>query len=85
MSAIILDFSRVPFVDISAARAVETIISDARDAKKTVYETGMTDSVRETLGNLNSIHGLPVDTSFEHRIDALRAAVNRILKQRGQT
>ncbi|MDH3978833.1 MAG: SulP family inorganic anion transporter, partial [Gammaproteobacteria bacterium] len=28
-SAIILDFSRVPFVDVSAARAVETIIRDA--------------------------------------------------------
>ena len=80
-SAIILDFSRVPFVDVSAARAVETIVCDAREAGKTVYETGMNAEVRKTLDGLNAIHCLPVDTSFEHRIDALKAAVAKIQKQ----
>ena len=73
--AIILDFSRVPFVDVSAARAVETIIRDAHDAGKLVYETGMNDVVRKTLTGLNSIHHLSVDVSYPNRIDALRAAV----------
>jgi sulfate permease, SulP family len=77
-SAIILDFSRVPFVDVSAARAVETIICDAREAGRVVYETGMNDDVRKTLSGLDATHCLPVDTSFEARIDALRAAVVQI-------
>ncbi|GMR17028.1 MAG: SulP family inorganic anion transporter [Gammaproteobacteria bacterium] len=82
-AAIILDFSRVPFVDVSAARAVETIICDAHDAGKTVYETGMSESVRDTLTSLDATRDLPVDTRFDNRIDALRAAVNRILDERG--
>jgi len=82
-SAIILDFSRVPFVDVSAARAVETIICDAREAGKTVYETGMNDAVRDTLVGLNATHCLPVNTSYENRLDALRAAVDQVLEKRG--
>ena len=74
-SALILDFSRVPFVDVSAARAVETIICDARQAGKVVYETGMDGSVRDTLAALNATHCLPVDTSYNTRLEALRAAV----------
>jgi SulP family sulfate permease len=45
-SAIVLDFSRLPFVDVSAARAVETIACDARESGKIVYVTGMNDEVR---------------------------------------
>lgn len=84
-SAIILDFSRVPFVDVSSALAVETIICDARQAGKIVYETGMSKEVRETLEGLNATHCLPVDTSYQTRIDALRAAVDRILEKRGES
>lgn len=83
-SAIILDFSRVPFVDVSAARAVETIVCDAKRAGRTVYETGMNEAVRSTLNGLNATHCLPVDTRYERRIDALRAAVSRILEARGE-
>lgn len=83
-SALILDFSRVPFVDVSAARAVETIICDARQAGKLVYETGMNDSVRETLAALNATHCLPVDTSYETRVEALRAAAEYVAEQRRQ-
>jgi SulP family sulfate permease len=81
--AIVLDFARVPFVDVSAARAVETIICDAKAAGKTVYETGMNDTVRSTLSGLDAIHCLPVDTRYENRIDAVRAAVDEVLKGGG--
>jgi SulP family sulfate permease len=83
-SAMVLDFSQVPFVDVSAARAVETIICDAREAGKVVYETGMNDTVRSTLESLNATHCLPVDTRYEKRIDALRAAVDYVLGKRGE-
>lgn len=82
-TAIILDFSRVPFVDVSAARAVETIIRDAHDVGKIVYETGMNDPVRKTLTALNSIRNLPVDVTYETRVEALRAAVDLIVSRRG--
>lgn len=74
VSAIILDFSRVPFIDVSAARAVETIACDAKQAGKTVYVTGMGDKVSEMLAGLGADHCFPEGTRYDHRIDALRAA-----------
>ena len=82
-TAIILDFSRVPFVDVSAARAVETIIRDAHDVGKLVYETGMNEKVRQTLVSQNSLKQLPVDIRYATRVEALRAAVDLILSKRG--
>ncbi|MGR8920405.1 MAG: SulP family inorganic anion transporter [Gammaproteobacteria bacterium] len=74
-AAIVLDFSSVPFVDVSAARAVETIACDSRQAGKIVYVTGVNDQVRRVLSGLNADHCLPTDTSYDHRIDALKAAL----------
>ena len=76
--AIILDFSSVPFIDVSAARAVETIVCDAKHSGKTVYVTGLKDEVKEVLAGLNADHCLPTDTRYEQRVDALRAAVAAI-------
>lgn len=78
-AAIVLDFSKVPFIDLSAARAVETIACDARQAGKTVYVTGMNEEVRDVLAGLDADHCLPGDTHYERRIDALRAAAATIL------
>jgi SulP family sulfate permease len=72
--AMILDFTRVPFLDVSSARAVETIVCDGRRAGKTVYTTGMNQEVRDVLAGLNADHCLPTDTRYAKRIDALRAA-----------
>ena len=72
--AIILDFAKVPFLDVSAARAVETIVCDGKRAGKTVYVTGMNQEVKDVLAGLNADHCLAADTRFDERIDALRAA-----------
>ncbi len=74
-NAIILDFSRMSFIDVSAARGVETIACDARHAGNTVYVSGMSEDVAEVLSGLQADHCLPPDTTYEHRIDALKAAV----------
>lgn len=75
--ALILDFSRVPFMDVSAARAVETITCDAANAHKLVYVTGMNDEVRQVLTALDADCCLPDDSShFATRLEALKAAVN---------
>ncbi len=82
-NSIILDFSRVPFIDVSAARAVETVASDAHHAGDTVYVTGMSDEVRQVLTDLQADHHLPADAYYERRIDALRAALEELRKARG--
>ena len=78
-AAIVLDFSRVPFMDVSAARAVETIVCDARHAGRTVYVTGMSKDIEQVLDGLDAVHCLPEDTRYADRLDAVRAAVAEVL------
>jgi len=77
-SAIVLDFSRFSFIDVSAARAVETIACDAKQAGKTLYVAGMNEEVAKMLDGLGSDHCIPLHTRYEKRIDALRAAVKEV-------
>lgn len=77
-SAIVLDFSRVPFMDVSAARAVETIALDAKTAGKVVYVTGMSQKVARVLSGLEADRFFPDDAAFAIRIDAIRAAFEKI-------
>lgn len=77
IAAIVLDFSRVPFVDLSAAKAVETIACDARKAGKMLLVAGMNDAVAKTLASLEADHCIASDARFVHRIDALRQAATR--------
>lgn len=71
--AIVLDFNRVPFLDVSSARAVETIAFDAHKAGRKVYVAGMAPQVRETLRQLDAHVFLPGDAHFPTRLDALQA------------
>ncbi|MBU1287093.1 MAG: SulP family inorganic anion transporter [Alphaproteobacteria bacterium] len=75
---IILDFSRVPFVDVSSVRAVETIVEDATDSGKQVYITGMNESVGRVLRQFAT--GLPgsEEKQFSTRLDALKTALTRL-------
>ena len=73
-SAIVLDFTGLEFMDVSAARAVETIGCDARQSGKRVYVVGLSDRIRSVLSGLDADHCLPPDTAYENRVDALRAA-----------
>jgi SulP family sulfate permease len=75
--SIVLDFNRVPFIDVSAARAVETIACDAHKAGKTVYIAGMAPNVVETLSSLNADCCLPGDAHFPTRLDALQEIASR--------
>ncbi|GAB5413919.1 MAG: SulP family inorganic anion transporter [Congregibacter sp.] len=75
--SIILDFNRVPFLDVSAARAVETIADDAAKAGKRIYITGMQQSIVDTLTNLGADKSLRADAYYENRIDALNAIADR--------
>ena len=70
----ILDFSQVPFIDVSAARAVETIANDGKISNKLVYISGMTDEIRTMLTDLMG-DVVPHDHYFDVRRDAIAAAV----------
>ncbi|TNE32927.1 MAG: SulP family inorganic anion transporter [Alphaproteobacteria bacterium] len=77
-AALILDFGRVPFMDVSAARAVETITCDARKSGKTVYICGMKPKVAKVLSGLEADCCMLPKFKFEKRIDAVRAAVKEV-------
>ena len=73
-SALVLDFHRVPFIDVSAARAVETIGCDAKAANKIVFISGMNANIRDVLTGLHSDCCIEQDTFFETRLEAIHAA-----------
>ncbi|MEM9173129.1 MAG: SulP family inorganic anion transporter [Pseudomonadota bacterium] len=74
-NAMVLDFSRVPFLDISAARAIETVICDAKQAGRVIFTTGISDNVASVLSSMDADHCLPEGTAYDDRISAIRAAV----------
>lgn len=76
MASIVLDFSRVPVIDLSAARAIDTIAMDAIAAGRKVYVTGMNPKVSATLAALGADAHLPAEKEhFPTRLSALRQAV----------
>ena len=83
MAAIILDFSRVPTLDLSAARAIDTIAADAKSAGRKVYITGMNDKVASTLAALDADKHIGADYRFNKRLDALRHALGLVADPNG--
>lgn len=73
--ALILDFHRVPFLDVSAVRAVETIIDDALASKRSVHLCRMEPTVQKVLNALGADMHLNKDVNYhETREDALEQA-----------
>ena len=75
VQVLILDFTRVPFLDLSAAKAVETIVSDADSSGKLVYFAGVTEEVNDVLHGLDVAQLITDDHWFENRADALEEAL----------
>jgi len=74
--AIVLDFSRVPFMDVSAANAVETIAIDAEHSGNRLYLSGINDAVDEVLKGLRLLDEIPNNGIFETRQEALEQALS---------
>lgn len=75
-NALILDFTRVPSMDVSAAMAVETITSDAKASGREVIMCGANDAVNKVLDNINA-HQSGVRV-FDSRKQALIRAVDLV-------
>jgi SulP family sulfate permease len=73
-TSLVLDFSRVPFMDVSAARAVETIALDAIHAGKHLYLCGINDAVATSLEGLGVNEHLSDEHRYATRIEAFQAA-----------
>ena len=73
-TSLVLDFGRVPFMDVSAVRAVETIAQDATHAGKNLYVCGINDDVAANFEGLGVSEHLPDAIRFTRRLDALTAA-----------
>ena len=73
--AVVLDFSDVPFLDVSAARAVETVATDTKEAGQDLYVAGLNDAGRSTLRELGADAAIDADAFFPTRLAALQKAV----------
>ena len=78
--ALALDFSRVPFMDVSALRAIETIAQDAAHAGKHLFVCGINEAVAQSLDGMGVSDYLPADTRFDTRFEALSAAKDWIFE-----
>ncbi len=84
-TSLVLDFSKVPFMDVSAARAVETIALDAAHAGKHLYVCGINEQVTASLEGLGVSKLIPMTSRFETRVDALSAARDWIFENADST
>jgi SulP family sulfate permease len=72
---LIIDLLDVPKVDGSAALALEEVIQRASAEGKTVFVVGLTFAVARLMGRLGCLDLVRETGRFEHRADAVRAAV----------
>ncbi len=75
---LILDFSRVPFIDVSSARAIADISQDAHAAGRHVYVAAMGENLKKVLRSLEADKYFDRDKVFPGRLEALQAAVERV-------
>lgn len=71
---LVLDLSAVPFMDSSAALALEEAATRARERGRQVLLVGLNRSVAEVLERLGMLAALGSETQFQDRRQALRAA-----------
>lgn len=79
-TVMVLDFSRVPFMDVSAANAVESILVDAQDNNKEVLLSGVNAENKQVMEGLH-LDKLLKHSYFTSRLDALNYAKTEVLKK----
>ncbi|GAC13272.1 SulP family inorganic anion transporter [Aliiglaciecola lipolytica] len=70
---LIMDFTRVPSVDVSAAMAVETVATDAKSSGRKLLICGANDEIKAVLTGINAAQA-DVE-SFDNLLSALEHAV----------
>ncbi|MEP4889103.1 MAG: SulP family inorganic anion transporter [Aliiglaciecola sp.] len=80
---LIMDFTRVPTVDVSAGMAIETVASDAKGAGRRLIICGANDDIKQVLKGINAAQ-TDVE-SFDNLLGALEHAVKLINKEPDST
>ena len=78
---LIIDLLDVPKVDGSAALALEEVIQQATEARKTVFIVGLTYAVARLMGHMGCLDQVRETERFENRAEAVRAAVQFLVGQ----
>ncbi|MBS4007518.1 MAG: SulP family inorganic anion transporter [Clostridium sp.] len=73
---IILDFSNMPQIDLSATRAVETIIFDALDRGKKVYLAGMSPKVKSVIRSFCDQQCISDGMCFDTSVEVLETVIS---------
>lgn len=79
--ALMFDLTEVPLIDVSTSIAVENMIMDAMACNRDVYIIGMNDTVRNVFERMKVLLRLPQSNLFEHRVEALEYAYQKISQQ----
>ena len=72
---LILDFTDVPLIGVTASLAIENIVKDACEKKRRVLIVGARGKVQKRLGKMKILKLLPPDCRFNERIFALQKAI----------
>ena len=73
-AALVLDFAKKPQVDVSAARAIQSIAQDAKDAGKAIFACNVPEVVAGKLTALGADGDFQAGYRTASRLDALRLA-----------
>ncbi|WP_426417026.1 SulP family inorganic anion transporter [Aestuariirhabdus sp. LZHN29] len=71
---LVLDLSAVPLLDLSATLALEDVIREAKEQRKTVMVTGAAPEIDRLLGKLGIYAMVENGISYNSRLDALQQA-----------
>ncbi|MEM9537217.1 MAG: SulP family inorganic anion transporter [Cyanobacteria bacterium P01_E01_bin.45] len=72
--ALILDFSDVPFIGVTASLAIENMVKEAVSRNRRVYVVGAHGDVENRLQRLNIYNRFPANHRVATRLEALRMA-----------
>jgi sulfate permease, SulP family len=72
---LVMDLSDVPYLDETAAMAIETAIKDSQEKGSQVFIVAAAGRVKHLLENLGILNLVPRSNLFIERIDALKQAV----------
>jgi len=73
---LILDFSDVPILGVTASLAIETMIKDAIEQRREVFVVGASGDVQKRLRCLEIFENLPPRNRVTNRLEALQQALN---------
>lgn len=83
LDVVIYDFSYAGYIDPSAALALDEMIDLSARHGRHVIISGLRDGARRALSGMGVLDRVPESQQFEHRADAIDAAVSRYRDESG--